>query len=89
MNEYEYINDTMAREAAYDEGYEAGKKAAAEQILDDLEDILTEALYQTLKQREKMDPDGNGFTHFTGRVVAYNDLIDTTLLKLRKKYGVN
>ena len=36
MNEYEYINDTIARETAFDEGYEAGKQAAAEQILEDL-----------------------------------------------------
>ena len=32
MNEYEYLNDTIAREAAYDEGYSAGKQAAAEEI---------------------------------------------------------
>jgi hypothetical protein len=36
MNEYEYINDAIARETAYDEGYEAGKQAAAEQIFEDL-----------------------------------------------------
>ena len=36
MNEYEYLNDTIAREAAYDEGYSAGKQAAAEEILEDL-----------------------------------------------------
>ena len=36
MNEYEYINDTIAREVAYAEGYDAGKKAAAEEILEDL-----------------------------------------------------
>lgn len=84
-----WLTDAIALEAKYDEGFDAGKQAAAEQILDDLEDVLTEALYQTLKQRENMDPDGNGFTHFTGRVVAYNDLIDTTLLKLREKYGVD
>ena len=36
MNEYEYINDTIAREAAYAEGYDAGKQAAAEEILEDL-----------------------------------------------------
>ena len=88
MNEYEYINDTIARETSYNEGYDTGKLCAAQQILDNLEDILTKALYQTLKQREKMDPDGNGFTHFTGRVVAYNDLIDT-LPELRKKYEVD
>ena len=32
MNEYEYINDTIVREAAYAEGYDAGKQAAAEEI---------------------------------------------------------
>ena len=36
MNEYEYINDAIAREVAYAEGYDAGKKAAAEEILEDL-----------------------------------------------------
>ena len=39
MNEYEYINDTIAREAAYDEGYEAGKQAAAEQIFADIDKL--------------------------------------------------
>lgn len=37
MNEYEYINDIIAREAAYDEGYEAGKQATAEQIFADID----------------------------------------------------
>ena len=36
MNEYEYINDTIAREVAYAEGYDAGKQAAAEELLEDL-----------------------------------------------------
>ena len=36
MNEYEYINEAIAREAAYAEGYDAGKQAAAEEILEDL-----------------------------------------------------
>ena len=36
MNEYEYINDTIAREVAYAEGFDAGKQAAAEEILEDL-----------------------------------------------------
>lgn len=39
MNEYEYINDAIARETAYSDGYEAGKQAAAEQIFADLEKI--------------------------------------------------
>jgi hypothetical protein len=39
MNEYEYINDTIVRETAYDEGYEAGKQAAAEQIFADLDKL--------------------------------------------------
>jgi hypothetical protein len=69
-------------------GYECSKQSIAEQILDDFEDILTTTLYQTLKQREKMDSNGNGFIHFTGRVVAYDDLIDI-LPELRKKYGVD
>ena len=40
MNEYEYINDTIAREVAYAEGYDAGKQAAAEQIFSDIESAL-------------------------------------------------
>ena len=36
MNEYEYINDTIAREVAYAEGYDAGKQAAAEEMIEDL-----------------------------------------------------
>ena len=40
MNEYEYINDTIARETAYDEGFEAGKQSAAEQILADIESAM-------------------------------------------------
>ena len=40
MNEYEYINDTIARETAFDEGYEAGKQAAAEQIFADIESAM-------------------------------------------------
>ena len=40
MNEYEYINDTIAREVAYAEGYDAGKKAAAEQIFADIESAM-------------------------------------------------
>lgn len=39
MNEYEYINDTIARETAFDEGYEAGKQAAAEQIFADIDKL--------------------------------------------------
>ena len=40
MNEYEYINDTIAREVAYAEGYDAGKQAAAEEIFADIESAL-------------------------------------------------
>ena len=39
MNEYEYINNTIARETAFDEGYEAGKQAAAEQIFADIDKL--------------------------------------------------
>ena len=39
MNEYDYINETIAREASYNEGYEAGKAAAAESILDEIETL--------------------------------------------------
>ena len=39
MNEYEYINDTIAREVAYTDGYEAGKQAAAEQIFADIDKL--------------------------------------------------
>ena len=62
MNEYEYINETIARETAYDEGYEAGKQAAAEQIFADLEEfhavgnyrefyVLTEESVNKLKKK--------------------------------------
>jgi hypothetical protein len=62
MNEYEYINDTIARETAFDEGYEAGKQAAAEQIFADLEEfhavgnysefyVLTEESIKKLKKK--------------------------------------
>lgn len=40
MNEYEYINDTIAREVAYAEGFDAGKQAAAEQIFEDIESAM-------------------------------------------------
>ena len=36
MNEYESINEAIAREVAYAEGYDAGKQAAAEEVLEDL-----------------------------------------------------
>lgn len=36
MNEYEYINDTIARETAYTEGFRAGKKAAVEELMERL-----------------------------------------------------
>ena len=39
MNEYEYLNDTIARETAFNEGYEAGKQAAAEQIFADIDKL--------------------------------------------------
>ena len=39
MNEYEYINDTIVRETAFDGGYEAGKQAAAEQIFADIDKL--------------------------------------------------
>jgi hypothetical protein len=42
MNEYEYINDAIAREAAYAEGYEAGKQAVIEQIFANIENTLAQ-----------------------------------------------
>ena len=39
MNEYEYINDTIARETAFNEGFDAGKQAAAEQIFADIDKL--------------------------------------------------
>ena len=36
MNEYDYINETIAREASYNEGYEAGKQAAAEELINEI-----------------------------------------------------
>ena len=40
MNEYEYLNDIIARETAYEEGYDAGKKAAVEEIFADIESAM-------------------------------------------------
>lgn len=77
----------VSYEEGYNDGLKCGKLCAAQQILDDLEDILTQALYQTLKSREKVEPDGNSFIHLTGRVIVYNDLIET-LPELRKRYEV-
>jgi hypothetical protein len=39
---YEYINEALARETAYDEGYEAGKQAAAEDILEEITKLSKE-----------------------------------------------
>ena len=39
MNEYEYINATIAREVAYADGFDAGKQAAAEQIFADIDKL--------------------------------------------------
>ena len=38
-NEFEYINDTIARETAYQEGYDAGKQAATEQIFAEIDKL--------------------------------------------------
>jgi hypothetical protein len=36
-NEFEYINETIARETSYREGYDAGKQAGIEAILEELD----------------------------------------------------
>ncbi len=36
-NEFEYINETIARETSYQEGYDAGKQAGIEAILEELD----------------------------------------------------
>ena len=36
MNEYEYLNDLIARETTYEEGFRAGKKVAVEEFIDRL-----------------------------------------------------
>ena len=75
MNEYEYINDTIAREAAYDEGYSAGKQAAAEEIFTDIEKALD-------KHFTKLN-----YTDGTCTFVFHRDL-EIELADLKKKYGV-
>lgn len=71
MNEYEYINDAIARETAYDEGYEAGKRAATEQIFSDLAEIM---------RRSKTTLIGQPF---------YCSVLDSYVVELKKKYGVD
>ena len=43
MNEYEYINDTIARETAYEEGYEAGWQEALLKVQAELANIAVES----------------------------------------------
>lgn len=43
MNEYEYINNAIARETAYAEGYEAGKQAALLRVQAELANIAVES----------------------------------------------
>ena len=38
-NEFEYLNDIIARETSYQEGYDAGKQAATEQIFADIDKL--------------------------------------------------
>lgn len=75
MNEYEYINDTIARETAYTEGFEAGKQAAAEQIFTDLEVALT-------KHFTKLN-----YTDGTCTFVFHRDL-EIEIADIKKKYEV-
>ena len=42
MNEYEYINDTIAREVAYEEGYAAGKQTMLDRLKTGIETFLTD-----------------------------------------------
>ena len=39
-----WLMDTIALEAKYDEGYEAGKQAAAEELFEILEEIKTKSV---------------------------------------------
>ena len=73
MNEYEYINDTIARETAYNEGFDAGKQAAAEQIFVDIEAALD-------KHFTKLN-----YTDGTCTFVFHRDL-EIELASIRKKY---
>lgn len=96
MNEYEYINDTIARETSYNEGYEAGlacgKLCAAQQILDELEELLT-TKHDEFKQARDASPDlpdpcPESTSFWEGRRVACSDILKR-IAKLKNKYGVN
>ena len=39
-NEFEYLNDTIARETAYSEGYDAGKQAGREEVFAAIDELL-------------------------------------------------
>ena len=75
MNEYEYINDTIAREVAYAEGYDAGKQAVAEQIFADIEKALDRYFTKL------------NYTDGTCTFVFHRDL-EIELANIKKKYGV-
>lgn len=77
MNEYEYINDTIARETAYAEGYEAGKQATAEDILKELEEIFTEKLetYNRLEKDPALVAVKHDADHWRGRVMTCREIL--------------
>ena len=77
MNEYAYINDTIARETAYAEGYEAGKKVIAEEILKEFEEIFTEKLetYNRLEKDPALSCIKHDADHWTGRVMTCKEIL--------------
>lgn len=75
MNEYEYLNDIIARETAYNEGFDAGKQAAVEQIFTDIEAALD-------KHFTKLN-----YTDGTCTFVFHRDL-EVELAGIKKKYEV-
>jgi fructoselysine-6-P-deglycase FrlB-like protein len=81
MNEYEYINDTIAREVAYADGFDAGKQAA-EQIFEEFEEILTEKLEAFNKAHKESESE-----YWQGRAVTCGETLHL-ISELKKKYEV-
>ncbi len=82
MNEFEYINDTIARETAYAEGFDAGEQATAEQIFEELEEILTEKLEAFNKAHKESESE-----YWQGRAVTCGETLQL-ISKLKQKYEV-
>ena len=87
MNEYEYINDTIARETAYAEGYEAGKKAIAEEILKEFEEIFTEKLeiYNRLEKDLALSCLKHDTDHWRGCVMTCKEILEYVNKKMEIK----